>query len=1166
MTRLSQKPISRSTTWILGGTVLLLGLQDQTVLGQYNFPNPEKAKSGPLAAREVEDSSHLVGHENPILMKRIEDALQEWDPRYLDSPYLKRTYTDEGKRFALRRPDLAEFVTDVDEAVALGKALFWDMQLGSDFGSKAADGKLLGTACASCHYRFGADARDRNSYTIAYQAWDKFFEGRPMVQRPAEDKPGPSEPFAQRSLPYTPDGEKTLERRDFSEWGLGLLQHEAVGSQGIQKRLFRGFGQDGSELFAPIGKPDWGYLAHNMFGVGDAVTRQVTRRNSPSVINSVFHDRQFHDARAESTFNGFSIFGDFDKRMILKKAMLDSDGKLLSYHPVSVALVNASLASQAVGPVVNDVEMSFAGRTFHDIATRLLYAQPLASQITDTSDSLLLRYVRQEIIQKPDEAACCTTLAGLYDPSRPGSKLTYRDWIKKAFRKEWWENSKPLSQDQALVDRLEYSKKHFVEVLSTYTLPPEVLEDISSILANQELRYPAERVLMRLERYEISDPKHIEAQQSQWKLVLHAAQHWAGVEGEILPLRTAVYDIEDLREHRLDLDEQLAKTALFGSPDGVLPQDDLMVNNFSLYFGIAVMLYESTLISNDSPFDQMLRGNPAGVEDVWQKTTANSEVLRLVPKPGETVPSQVVPEEPNNDENVRKVMLDKFPTLNAPPVLDATGMFQRGLRVFVRNCAECHEPPFFTTAVNLELAPDLPDPIAKLHGYTLVRNAFADAFKERMIANGVPHGVGVNDAVRPLLGNRRFYFDQERLPDIEALVGPLLIELMGIPDKRPTTFLPTVVFPGAGKPDRKPMITWTGTRPPLEFEPSPKPGEVPVDPYAFYDQGYYNLGVSEPRYDWGVWAYSGSEDSISIAQVQRLLAETPLAILQARGVSEKAVKELIEIVEKELKESKDKAPGSASIPSLGTAYRLPKLKQGRDTAVSQQERNEEILRVLETAPDFIRQDAQALLQYITTQGVDHSANRAFLDYAKFGHRKDIHFFKRARRMVMTEETWGHRKPFISDNELMGWGAFKTPSLRNIALTEPYMHNGRYVSLRQVIEFYSFDNPDLIPADPISNPDLHPEMGRLPLNHDGRIDQGDGKANLVQIQDAESLLFFLLCLTDQRVEYEKAPFDHPSITLVNGFSNSSIHSENAIEISAVGANGYKDPPSQFPSSN
>ncbi len=34
------------------------------------------------------------------------------------------------------------------------------------------------------------------------------------------------------------------------------------------------------------------------------------------------------------------------------------------------------------------------------------------------------------------------------------------------------------------------------------------------------------------------------------------------------------------------------------------------------------------------------------------------------------------------------------------------------------------------------------------------------------------------------------------------------------------------------------------------------------------------------------------------------------------------------------------------------------------------------------------------------------------------------------------------------------GAFKTPSLRNVALTAPYMHDGRFANLRQVIEFYS----------------------------------------------------------------------------------------------------------------
>jgi cytochrome c peroxidase len=32
-------------------------------------------------------------------------------------------------------------------------------------------------------------------------------------------------------------------------------------------------------------------------------------------------------------------------------------------------------------------------------------------------------------------------------------------------------------------------------------------------------------------------------------------------------------------------------------------------------------------------------------------------------------------------------------------------------------------------------------------------------------------------------------------------------------------------------------------------------------------------------------------------------------------------------------------------------------------------------------------------------------------------------------------------------------AFKTPSLRNIGLTAPYMHNGVYTSLEEVVDFY-----------------------------------------------------------------------------------------------------------------
>ncbi len=33
------------------------------------------------------------------------------------------------------------------------------------------------------------------------------------------------------------------------------------------------------------------------------------------------------------------------------------------------------------------------------------------------------------------------------------------------------------------------------------------------------------------------------------------------------------------------------------------------------------------------------------------------------------------------------------------------------------------------------------------------------------------------------------------------------------------------------------------------------------------------------------------------------------------------------------------------------------------------------------------------------------------------------------------------------------GAFKTPSLRNVALTAPYMHDGRFADLPEVLEFY-----------------------------------------------------------------------------------------------------------------
>ena len=46
-----------------------------------------------------------------------------------------------------------------------------------------------------------------------------------------------------------------------------------------------------------------------------------------------------------------------------------------------------------------------------------------------------------------------------------------------------------------------------------------------------------------------------------------------------------------------------------------------------------------------------------------------------------------------------------------------------------------------------------------------------------------------------------------------------------------------------------------------------------------------------------------------------------------------------------------------------------------------------------------------------------------------------------------------------------WGAFRTPSLRNVARTPPYMHDGSLDTLEDVVEFYSAGgrpNPNLSP--------------------------------------------------------------------------------------------------------
>lgn len=84
------------------------------------------------------------------------------------------------------------------------------------------------------------------------------------------------------------------------------------------------------------------------------------------------------------------------------------------------------------------------------------------------------------------------------------------------------------------------------------------------------------------------------------------------------------------------------------------------------------------------------------------------------------------------------------------------------------------------------------------------------------------------------------------------------------------------------------------------------------------------------------------------------------------------------------------------------------------------------------------------------------------------------------------------------------GRFKTPSLRNVELRAPFMHNGRFQTLEEVVEFYNRGGD-------FNAPNKDPRVRPL---------------NLTNEQKADLVAFLKRPLTDPRVANELPPFDRP----------------------------------------
>ncbi|QOT79436.1 cytochrome-c peroxidase [Cupriavidus basilensis] len=358
--------------------------------------------------------------------------------------------------------ELAVFVRDRKAAIQLGKALFWDMRVGSD--------NL--TACASCHFQAGADNRITNQINPGLLAGDNQFNTGSAKQV------GPNYKLRAADFPLVRHG-------DVDDAGTIIADNnDVVGSQGVFAATYDDIKPNGR-------KDDCTNISDSLmhggtgFDVNGVNVRRVTGRNAPSVINAVFNFRNFWDGRANNVFNGGDPFGMRNPQPLVWKL----EGSVLRNVPVRLS--SSSLASQASGPPMSNVEMSCAGRAFIDLGKRLLDETILRAQTISPKDSVL----------------------GGFAANAP----TYSQLVRKAFQPAFWEYAGQL------------------------TLP--------------------------------------------------GAQ----------PLNFRNMDLPRMRR-----DDERARDKLPKPGKLVTTQ---MEANFALFFGIAVQLYESTLVSDDTPFDRYADGD-----------------------------------------------------------------------------------------------------------------------------------------------------------------------------------------------------------------------------------------------------------------------------------------------------------------------------------------------------------------------------------------------------------------------------------------------------------------------------------------------------------------------------------------------------------------------------
>lgn len=373
---------------------------------------------------------------------------------------------------------LEGIVADKTAAIELGKALFWDMQAGSDDIQ----------ACASCHFNAGADSRAINqvnpgsdgafqlgvnvngsigpNYHYKAGTPGAGFGGYHDGDFPFRKLANVNDPFSVISDTNDVSGSQGIFPLTMGQIVVGRQQQNGhvVNNSGSPHAGDTNSSDDSNDSDTPTrthnpGSPtpgtannssstkfstshgsssDAGGSRVSVVGSNDVTSAEI---DNP-VVDPVFSypDPANPGARIDTRRTGgrnapsvvdavfnFRNFWDGRAQNVCNGnnpfgardktahlAVMEPDGTL---GAALVSMENSALCSQSLGPILSNAEMSADGRNLSQVGRKLLVRKPLAKQFVDPTDSVLGAF----------SAA----------PAN-GLKTTYPTLIEKAFQPEWW--------------------------------------------------------------------------------------------------------------------------------------------------------------------------------------------------------------------------------------------------------------------------------------------------------------------------------------------------------------------------------------------------------------------------------------------------------------------------------------------------------------------------------------------------------------------------------------------------------------------------------------------------------------------------------------------------------------------------------------------------------